>query len=855
MQRMISVLFVAVIALTQLSAVPAGAADLSVSTLDDAGPGSLRQALANAAASGAGSHTIDVQVAGTITLTTGALTYAGSGSLNIDGNGIDIDANGSDRGFTLSSSGGPLDATLEELTVFGGAPGAQGGAIRFTGDDLTLDEVTIRDNSAAGSGEGGGVYFDGGDLTITDSTFLQNDAAWNGGAVWFNGGEVSFTDTTVQSNIAQRNGGGVFADGDEVSVDRSSFLLNSAEHDGGAIHAAAVDIDNSTFVSNEAGAGNADGWGGAIRLLLPSSPDPVVPTFIRRSTFDRNKTPPWANATRGVGASIYGGGARAANTFEGNVFSDPIGSPHCAGVSTFSGNAVDPVLTRNNYSWQDGPFTDLGAGRDGHDFCGFVHSTDTMSQSAGDDPDLGAVADNGGPTLTALPGIGSPLIDRISGGASICGGTDQRGSARPDGTSPKCDIGSVEGFGFTEPPSTTTGSTTTTAPTPTTKQPPPPREDTSKFVPLPPKRVFDTRAGGPSGKLSAGETIGVTMRGVAGIPDSTDVTAVVLNVTATESTKEGFVTVYPSGGNRPLASNLNLIRADQTAPNLVTVPLGVGGRVNFYSQNGTHLLADVAGYFTTAGSSRDGRFVALTPKRLFDTRTTAAPTGFVASGAAITVDVDGRAGLPSSGVSAVALNLTADAGAMEGYVTAYPSNVARPVASTLNLDGPGHTVANMAIVPVSPSGEITFYSHAGAHLLADVFGYFTDDSASPSSAGLFRPLDPHRAFDTRIAPSPTGPLPAKGSVTVDHTGVAGVPETGVAAVIINLTAAEAASPGFVTVSPSGTARPLSSNLNLTKFGEVRPNAALVRVGSAGRLDFFSQSGAHLLTDVAGYFTA
>ncbi len=114
--------------------------------------------------------------------------------------------------------------------------------------------------------------------------------------------------------------------------------------------------------------------------------------------------------------------------------------------------------------------------------CGFTAGTDR--QNAGD-PNLGALADNGGPTETRLPQSGSPLIDAIplaSCQADGAGGitTDQRGLARPSG--PGCDIGAVEveSFSITLPPSeptTPTGpgnvptTTSTTTTVPSTKPP------------------------------------------------------------------------------------------------------------------------------------------------------------------------------------------------------------------------------------------------------------------------------------------------------------------------------------------------------------------------------------------------
>ena len=73
--------------------------------------------------------------------------------------------------------------------------------------------------------------------------------------------------------------------------------------------------------------------------------------------------------------------------------------------------------------------------------------------------------------------------------------------------------------------------------------------------------------------------------------------AVVLNVTVTDANGPGYLTVYPCGGAVPLASNLNFTAGD-TRANLVTVPLGTGGKVCFYSYGRTSVIADITGYLT-----------------------------------------------------------------------------------------------------------------------------------------------------------------------------------------------------------------------------------------------------------------
>ncbi len=382
---------------------------------------------------------------------------------------------------------------------------------------------------------------------------------------------------------------------------------------------------------------------------------------------------------------------------------------------------------------------------------------------------------------------------------------------------------------------------------------------TSKFVPLAPQRVFDSRAGtpapGPKGLIAAGGTVDIQVGGVAGVP--VDATAVVMNTTITGSLGDGYVTAYPAGTAQPNASNLN-VPAGGTAPNLVTVPLGTGGKVSLFASAGGHLIADVAGYYSASpGASTDGRYVPIPPGRLFDTRPPAlgpGPKGYVATGKSIDVQIGGVAGVPATGVGAVAINLTATSAGGEGYITAWPAGSAQPNASVLNLTGPGHTAPNLVIIPLGTGGKISLYSSAGAELLADVVGYYTGDTAPVSTSGLFVPCTPSRLFDTRGGAGgfgPKGTIPKGGTITVSTSGTNGVPY-GAIAVAMNVTAIGATAPGYVTVWPDGV-QPLVSSLNLTFAGETRPNAVTMAPGADGFIRFFTSDGTDLLVDTSGYF--
>ena len=237
-----------------------------------------------------------------------------------------------------------------------------------------------------------------------------------------------------------------------------------------------------------------------------------------------------------------------------------------------------------------------------------------------------------------------------------------------------------------------------------------------------PARLLDTRTSGNK----VGQTDGtgtpyeLTVAGVSGVPGS-GVAAVAMNVTVVDGEATdvgGYVTVYPCG-TRPNSSNLNFING-QTVPNAVVAPLSNTGKVCFYVYGKAHLLADVSGYFTAGFSSLS------TPTRLLDTRTSGNKVGKTdGSGTAYELTVAGASGLPSSGISNIALNVTVvdgEATDVGGYVTVYPCGT-RPNSSNLNFVN-GQTVPNAVIASVSAAGKVCFYVYGKAHLLVDAAGYF-----------------------------------------------------------------------------------------------------------------------------------
>ncbi|WP_370413336.1 hypothetical protein [Streptomyces fradiae] len=232
----------------------------------------------------------------------------------------------------------------------------------------------------------------------------------------------------------------------------------------------------------------------------------------------------------------------------------------------------------------------------------------------------------------------------------------------------------------------------------------------SAYEPVAPKRLMDTRTGigVPKAKVGAGQTVTLTVA-------EPGVTAVALNLTATNGTSASFVSAYPYGTTRPEVSSVNFA-AGQTVPNMVVVPVK-DGKITFYNRSGSvDLIGDVAGYFKQGSGAV---FTGMQPKRLMDTRNgTGVPKAKIGAGQTVSLTVGTK-------YKAVVLNVTATNPTATSFVSVYPYGTARPAASNLNFVA-GQTVPNGVVVPVK-DGKITFYNHSGTvDLIADVTGFYTD---------------------------------------------------------------------------------------------------------------------------------
>lgn len=404
---------------------------------------------------------------------------------------------------------------------------------------------------------------------------------------------------------------------------------------------------------------------------------------------------------------------------------------------------------------------------------------------------------------------------------------------------------------------------------------------TGGFHPLSPTRVLDTRVGvgidnGPvrPGDGRLGDPNPVNRRietrnhefkvtGVAGVPES-GVSAVLINLTAASPPGPGFVSVSPRPAGvgdvfndqatyreLPATSNLNLV-GGQTVPNLVLARVGAGGivRLTYAGYAGMHMIADVAGWYDTGAPTVTQGGLGFTglaaPVRLLDTRNEIGGIGGrFQAGDDRALKVTGLAGVPAD-AQAVVVNITGASPDRIGFITGYPSGQGLPNASNLNLN-PGQTRANLAVVKIGSDGKIRLNAaETATDIIVDVFGYYSALGGKTTTINPARVVDSRSGLGTQR--SPMGPQETR---NVQVAGVGGVPGNATA-VMLNVTAVDTTSWGWLTVWPTNQARPTSSNLNWDG-GRVVPNMVMVAVGANGSISLYNDLGqAHVLVDVFGY---
>lgn len=223
----------------------------------------------------------------------------------------------------------------------------------------------------------------------------------------------------------------------------------------------------------------------------------------------------------------------------------------------------------------------------------------------------------------------------------------------------------------------------------------------------------------------------------------------------------------------------------------------------------------------------------------------------------LSVQVSGLGGVPA-GASAVALDLVALDPSAAGYLTVFPTGQPRPTASNLNFAADSPPEANLVLVALPASGQISVYNFAGTTgVVIDVEGYVAPATAAGDGTAV-TPV-PTRICDTRVS-EPTNPCtgaapPTSGTLSIPVLGQGPVPSSGIAAVMVTITAIDPAAPGYLTAFPGATSMPTSSVVNYSA-GVTVANSAIVPVGANGDIQIYASAGGPNITvDVDGYISA
>ena len=355
--------------------------DVVVTNSSDSGPGSLREAINQAATNG--TITFDPALAGsTISLTSGPLVV--NKVVTIDAAaapGLTISGSGSDRVLIVEAAG---SVTVRHLTLADGYGWQLAGGVLNNGT-LTLDHVTVSNNTmATDAGDfwqgGGGIYSgDGATLNLIDSTVSNNLSGWTGGGIYaFFNSTTTIVRSTISNNVALDVAGGLRILGSGEIVNSTLSGNTSTTWHGGALFLTdgVMTVLNSTVVGNNAPGGTTGG-------LFVGTFGPSSATLTVQNSIVAN------NGDFGCFLAPFGAGAVALVSEGNNVLTD---------------GTCNPVAS---------------------------------DQIVGD-PLVGPLADNGGPTQTHALLAGSPAIDTAN--TAVCPPTDQRGIPRDAA----CDVGAYE---------------------------------------------------------------------------------------------------------------------------------------------------------------------------------------------------------------------------------------------------------------------------------------------------------------------------------------------------------------------------------------------------------------------------
>jgi RHS repeat-associated protein len=398
------------------------------------------------------------------------------------------------------------------------------------------------------------------------------------------------------------------------------------------------------------------------------------------------------------------------------------------------------------------------------------------------------------------------------------------------------------------------------------------------YVATAPARLLDTRAATYVGtctpvatcpKATVGTTLELQVTGKANIP-TTGVSAVVVNVTAVAPTAGGYLTAWKADTTQPPTPNVTFV-GGQTIGNLAIVPVSATGTIKLATAAANaDVTVDLSGWYLSTGTASS--FNPLPGARVLDTRTGAGHTGTctpsscarISAGSTLELQVAGTGGVPATGASAVAVNLTTVSPATVGYLTAYSSDLgAAPGTASLVWTTGAVVQSGLSVVKIGSDGGIRITASAATDVTVDVEGWYAPLASSGYSAGT-----PVRMLDTRAA-SRTGtctgtcstlisdkagpPATAAVPLIVHAAGLGGVPANATA-VVATITAIPASGIGSLVAFASGAA-PATTNVAWTAGTPYVSDLAVIKLDANGYFTLVANTtNSDVTIDVEGWYT-
>jgi RHS repeat-associated protein len=389
------------------------------------------------------------------------------------------------------------------------------------------------------------------------------------------------------------------------------------------------------------------------------------------------------------------------------------------------------------------------------------------------------------------------------------------------------------------------------------------------FTSLAPTRVADTRTPTQTGTcptlssecvqipVDGSRTIQVT--GQAGLP-ATGIDAVSLRVTAVDATGDGRMSVDPAGA--PAAPTADVAYSDDgpTSATVLTAVSSTGAITLTVDGAATDVTVDIDGYYTTPGQP-GGTYTPVASTRLIDTTDTGTQPACVgtcdrlAATDTLVAQITGQAGTPSTGVAAVALNVTTIDPSASGALTVWASDDATsaPADPTVAFnDDPATT--KLVIAELSPGGRISVLDNAlsgSADVTIDVVGWFSDTFRAEGST--FHPIADVSLIDTTTNTRSCSILQPNDELTLSVANLADVPD-GIVAVSLNVTTINGGSDDHLTVYEPGTTAPDTPSVQFAP-GAVRSNAVIAPVDDNGDVALLATQEVGVAVTVSGYFTS